>query len=166
MLISIPSCVEAVPMIGSICFSNWSHINIFTVLLLSHALSWLYYANLGNLAFLNTLPPTKDRFSFLTTVVSLSHSQQRWFLQTMQGGRTKPVWLPRYVHFWVNYGWLHSNMQRSLLKEEHPCFLLQQNINRFCLYFSLKKRQAEVFILIQWQTSSKILVGLRQSRLT
>lgn len=32
-------------------------------------------------------------------------------------------------------------MQISLLKEEHPVFLLQQNVNRFYLYFALGKKK-------------------------
>lgn len=35
---------------------------------------------------------------------------------------------------------MHSNMQRSLLKEEHPGFLLQQNVNRFYSYFQKTKQ--------------------------
>lgn len=62
----------------------------------------------------------------------------------------KPI--PGFQNIFIflgNYDRVHSNMQRSLLKGEHLGFLLQQNVNRFYLYFALgkKKRQAEVFIL-------------------
>lgn len=106
----------------------------------------LGYANLGNPAFLNTLPSKERLIQFLATVVSPSQSQQWWFLQTMQGGRMKPI--PGFQNIFIflgNYDWVHSNMQRSLLKEEHPGFLLQQNVNRFYLYFVLEKKDKQKF---------------------